>query len=143
MMEVEQEDKPENSLMEREEEEKYHVMEEEEDGVQQQDKKRPTWGTAADGVLVLVGATVGLGNFWRFPYVCYRNGGEEQEEKSHMMEEEEEEDGVQRENRPTWGTTVDGVLVLVGATVGLGNFWRFPYVCYRNGGDHLATKPRQ
>ncbi|CAB1420211.1 unnamed protein product [Pleuronectes platessa] len=36
---------------------------------------RGHWGSKAEYILTVMGAIIGPGNVWRFPYLCYRNGG--------------------------------------------------------------------
>ncbi|XP_054649760.1 sodium- and chloride-dependent GABA transporter 2-like [Dunckerocampus dactyliophorus] len=38
------------------------------------------------------------------------------------------------EERGHWGNKVEFLLAVAGNIVGLGNVWRFPYLCYKNGG---------
>ena len=39
-----------------------------------------------------------------------------------------------KEDRPRWLSRMTFILAMVGYCVGLGNFWRFPYLCYKSGG---------
>ena len=41
---------------------------------------------------------------------------------------------VHGEERETWSRKVEYLLATIGYAVGLGNVWRFPYLCFRSGG---------
>ena len=40
-------------------------------------KKRGQWANKREFILAVIGEIIGLGNVWRFPYLCFKNGGGE------------------------------------------------------------------
>lgn len=53
-------------------------------------------------------------------------------EKGGLDSEEEEE-------RPAWSSKLQYILAQIGFSVGLGNVWRFPYQCQKNGGGEFPS----
>ncbi|KAM3609479.1 uncharacterized protein V6R79_015560 [Siganus canaliculatus] len=47
----------------------------EEGGSDGEEEERPAWNSKFQYILAQVGFSVGLGNVWRFPYLCQKNGG--------------------------------------------------------------------
>ena len=39
------------------------------------EEERDAWGAKTEYMLALIGYAVGIGNIWRFPYLCHRYGG--------------------------------------------------------------------
>lgn len=42
------------------------------------------------------------------------------------------------EERGQWGNKIEFILSVAGSIIGLGNMWRFPYLCYKNGGGEWS-----
>lgn len=45
-----------------------------------------------------------------------------------------EEEKPKMEERGQWSNKMEFMLSVAGEIIGLGNVWRFPYLCYKNGG---------
>ena len=45
---------------------------------------RERWGRRAEYMLSMLGYSVGLGNLWRFPYLCMKNGGGKENLLKHL-----------------------------------------------------------
>jgi Sodium:neurotransmitter symporter family len=50
---------------------------------------------------------------------------------------------TEEEERGGWGNQLDFLFSCISVSVGLGNVWRFPYLCYKNGGGELFLQTRR
>lgn len=53
-------------------------------------------------------------------------------------EDLERRDKEEVEDRPQWGNKAQYILTCVGFCIGIGNVWRFPYLCQTHGGGELG-----
>ncbi|XP_019750329.1 sodium-dependent neutral amino acid transporter B(0)AT2 isoform X2 [Hippocampus comes] len=61
-------------------------------------------------------------------------GGHDADGKERDVEEGGSDGDEEEEERPAWNSKLQYILAQVGFSVGLGNVWRFPYLCQKNGG---------
>ena len=62
----------------------YKVAVYEAKAAEQVEPSRETWDKKIEFLLAVVGFAVDLGNVWRFPYICYANGGGQQVPSFYM-----------------------------------------------------------
>ncbi|KAK6192111.1 hypothetical protein SNE40_003649 [Patella caerulea] len=58
-------------------------------------------------------------------------------EKNHLANNEDIHQIIQSNGEPareTWGKKIEFLLAIIGFAIDLGNVWRFPFICFKNGG---------
>lgn len=62
-------------------------------------------------------------------------------DSSKMIENiNHDEKSTDQETRETWSKKFDFLMSVIGFSVDLASIWRFPYLCFKNGGGKLFGK---
>ena len=60
------------------------------------------------------------------------------DESKEIVRGDKDTESNKEEEKPRWPNHLQFILSCMGYTIGLGNIWRFPYLCMRNGGGKRA-----